>query len=59
MKKHWLTLNLTRAMNAPTVCPSTVLLKRYLERVKGGIGYMYVHEVDDAVKVIRIVGRAQ
>ena len=52
LKEYWLNLKLTRAMKAPKVCRSDKLLRRYLERVKGGIGYMYLHEIDDKVKVV-------
>ena len=55
LRKYWLTLRQTRAMNAPKLAGSTNLLKRHLERVKGGIGYMYLEEVDNTVKVIRLL----
>ncbi|MFQ5777354.1 MAG: hypothetical protein ACE5IP_05050 [Terriglobia bacterium] len=55
LRQHWLRLQLTRGMRAPRACSSTALLKRYLERVKGGVGYMYLEEADDAVKVVKIL----
>lgn len=55
MAEYWLNLRLTRGLQAPQVCHSPTLLKRYLERVKGGIGYVYEDEVDEAMKVVRLL----
>lgn len=54
-REYWLTLKLTRGIRPPRACRSALLLKRYLQRVKGGIGYMYQYEVDDTVKVLQIL----
>jgi ABC-type phosphate transport system substrate-binding protein len=55
LSEYWLNLKLTRGLDPPKVCQSTPLLKRYLERLSGAIGYMYEEEVDDTIKVLRVL----
>lgn len=54
LKEYWMNLQLTKAMRPPKVLRSATLVKRYLKRVKGGIGYLYEHELDDTVKALTI-----
>lgn len=57
LKKYWIDLKLSRGMKQPKVCASTKLLGQYLKRVKGGIGYVYEHEVDkDLQKIVNVKG---
>ena len=55
LREYWMNLTLTRALKPPKVLRSPKLVKRYLARVKGGIGYLYEDEVDETVKVVEIV----
>lgn len=55
LREYWLNLKLTRGLKAPKACRSAKLVKQYLARVKGGIGYMYEREVDETVKVVKII----
>ncbi len=55
MQEYWLNLKLTRGLEAPKVCQSATLLKRYLERVRGAIGYLYEDEADQSVKVVMLL----
>jgi hypothetical protein len=54
LKEYWMNLQLTRGLKPPKVLRSARLVKEYLRRVKGGVGYLYEWEVDDTVKVIEI-----
>jgi hypothetical protein len=52
LAEYWLNLRLTRGLDPPRVCPTAGLLKLYLQRLKGGVGYLYEHEVDHTTRVI-------
>jgi len=54
LREYWLNLKLTRGLKPPKVLRSAKLVKRYLERVKGGVGYIYEDEVDETVRVVGI-----
>jgi len=55
LREYWMNLRFTRGLKPPKVLRSPKLVRRYLARVKGGIGYLYEDEVDETVKVIQIV----
>ena len=55
LAEHWLNIKLTRGIDPPKVCASAMLLKRYLERTSGGIGYLAEDEVDETVKVVMFI----
>lgn len=55
MREYWMNLTLTRGLKPPKVLRSAKLVRRYLTRVKGGIGYLYEDEIDETVKVVQIV----
>ncbi len=55
LREYWLNLKLTRGLKAPKACRSAKLVKQYLARVKGGISYIYEREIDDTVKVVKII----
>jgi len=55
LQSYWLKLKMTRGLKGPKVCRSSLLVTRYLERVKGGIGYMYKDEVDSSLKIVAYV----
>ena len=52
LAEYWLNLALTRGLEPPKVCRTGALLKQYLERTKGGIGYVYADELADGLKII-------
>lgn len=54
LREYWMNIELTKGVRPPKVLRSQKLVKRYLERVKGGIAYLYEHEIDDTVKVVEI-----
>ena len=45
-------LELTRGMRPPQVSRTASLLKLYLDREKGGVGYAYEEEVDSTLKIV-------
>ena len=51
LHEYCMNLEVTNGIKPPRVLRSTKLVKRYLERVKSGIAYLYDHEIDDTVKV--------
>lgn len=53
--EYWLNLKLTRGLKPPKALRTARLVKQYVRRVKGGIGYLYASELDDSVKAVRIV----
>ncbi len=55
LREYWMNLKLTRGLKPPKVLRSEKLIKRYLERVGGGICYLYEDEVDETVKAVKIV----
>ena len=55
LRDHWLKLKVTRGLEPPKMCRSALLLKRYLARVEGAVGYLYEDEVDASVKVICVL----
>lgn len=55
LREYWMNLKLTRGLKPPKVLRSAKLVKRYLARVKGGIGYLYADEADETVRTIEIV----
>ncbi|MFQ5600069.1 MAG: hypothetical protein ACE5G2_05905 [Candidatus Krumholzibacteriia bacterium] len=55
LRGYWLNMKLTRGLRAPRVCRSPSLLRHYLQRIKGGIGYMYEDKLDDTVKVVKLL----
>ena len=57
LKTYWMELQITRGMKPPKVLRSANLVKDYLQRVRGGIGYLYDDEVDEHVKVLVITDR--
>lgn len=54
LKIYWMELQVTRGIKPPKVLRSANLVKEYLQRVRGGIGYIHENEVDESVKVVKI-----
>lgn len=54
LKTYWMELQVTKGMKPPKVLRSASLVKEYLQRVRGGIGYIHENEVDESVKVVKI-----
>ncbi len=55
LHEYWLNMKLTRGIEAPKRLRSARLLKNYLKRTKGGIGYMFEDEVDDTMRVVKLL----
>lgn len=55
MKRYWMRETMTGNAKPPVTLdyPSTV--KRYVRKIKGGVGYIYEDEVDDSVKVLHVI----
>ena len=52
LAEYWLNLAMTRGLEPPKVCRTAPLMRQYLERTKGGIGYVYDDELEDGMKVV-------
>jgi ABC-type phosphate transport system substrate-binding protein len=52
LSEYWLGLALTRGLDPPKVCRTATLLRQYLERVKGGVGYVYEDELESGMLVV-------
>jgi len=59
LSEYWLGLALTRGLDPPKVCRTSTLLRQYLERVKGGIGYVYEDELESGMTIVtRVVPKS-
>jgi ABC-type phosphate transport system substrate-binding protein len=59
LSEYWLGLALTRGLDPPKVCRTSTLLRQYLERVKGGIGYVYEDELQSGMTIVaRVVSKS-
>ncbi len=52
LAEYWLNLTMTRGLDPPRVSRTGTLLKHYLDRVQGGIGYVYESELESGMKVV-------
>jgi ABC-type phosphate transport system substrate-binding protein len=52
LSEYWLGLALTRGLGPPKVCRTSTMLRQYLERVKGGIGYVYEDELESGMTIV-------
>lgn len=52
LSEYWLGVALTRGLDPPKVCRTPTLLRQYLERVKGGIGYVYEGELESGMTIV-------
>lgn len=59
MSEYWLGLELTRSLDPPKMSRTPALLRQYLERVKGGIGYVYEDELENGMTIVaRVVPKS-
>jgi ABC-type phosphate transport system substrate-binding protein len=59
LSEYWLNLALTRGLDPPKVCRTATLLRQYLERVKGGVGYVYEDELESGMLIVsRVVPKS-
>jgi len=56
MADYWLQVRLTRGVRPPKVCGSARLMKSFVSRTRGGIGYVTPAELDETVKAIEVAG---
>ena len=54
MKRYWMQQTMTGNARPPIVLDGAALVKRYIQRIPGGIAYIYADEVDESVKVLRV-----
>lgn len=55
MKRYWMQETMTGNAKPPVSLDSSQTVKKYINKIEGGIAYIYEDEIDDTVKVIRIV----
>lgn len=54
MKRYWMQETMTGNAKPPVSLENAATVKKYLQKIKGGIAYIYEDEVDSSVKVIRV-----
>lgn len=54
LKRHWMQETMTGNARPPVTVENSVTVKKYMERLDGGIGYVWANEVDASVKVVHI-----
>jgi hypothetical protein len=60
LSEYWLGLALTRGLDPPKVCRTSALLRQYLDRVRGGIGYVYDDELESGMTIVaRVVPKSR
>jgi len=52
MEEYWFNVSLTRGLEPPKICRTASLLKQYLDRTQGGIGYVYEDELLEGMKIV-------
>jgi len=55
MKRYWMQETMTGNAKPPVSLENSQTVKKYINKIEGGIAYIYEDEIDDTVKVIRIV----
>ncbi len=59
MKRYWMQQTMTGSAKPPVVLDSSATVKKYIERIAGGIGYIYKDEIDDSIKAIGVKGLSE
>lgn len=54
LKRHWMQETMTGNARPPVTVENSVTVKKYIERLDGGVGYIWADEVDESVKVVHI-----
>ncbi len=54
MKRYWMRETMTGNAKPPVSLDSSATTKKYIQKIRGGIAYIYDDEVDDSVKVLHI-----
>lgn len=55
MKRYWMQETMTGDAKPPVSLENSTTVKKYIEKLKGGIAYIYEDELDETVKAIAIV----
>lgn len=55
MTRYWMQKTMTGDAKPPVSLENSQTVKKYINKIEGGIAYIYEDEVDETVKVIRIV----
>lgn len=54
MKRYWMQETMTGNAKPPVTLDNSTTVKRYVRKIKGGLGYIYADEIDDTVKILRV-----
>lgn len=55
MKRYWMQQTMTGDAKPPVSLENSQTVKKYVNKIEGSIAYIFEDEIDDTVKVIRIV----
>jgi len=56
VQNYWINKKMTGGVTGPKVFHSPTLVKKFVARTPGAIGYLAPDEVDDTVKVVQVSG---
>lgn len=59
MKRYWMQETMTGNAKPPVSLDNSQTVKKYVNKIAGGIAYIYEDEIDETVKVIRIVDASE
>lgn len=54
MKRYWMRETMTGNAKPPVSLDSSATVKKYIQKIRGGIAYIYEDEVDDSVRVLHV-----
>lgn len=54
MKRYWIQETMTGNAKPPVALESASTVKKYVQKLPGAVGYIYLDEVDDSVKIIMV-----
>ncbi|MBX3180863.1 MAG: hypothetical protein KF886_26240 [Candidatus Hydrogenedentes bacterium] len=53
-RRYWMQETMTGNAKPPVSLESTATVKKYLQKLKGAVAYIYLDEVDDSVRVLAV-----
>lgn len=54
LKRHWMQETMTGNARPPVTVENSLTVKKYIEKLEGGVGYIWADEIDESVKVVLI-----
>jgi len=54
MKRYWMQETMTGNAKPPVSLESAATVKKYLQKIRGAVAYIYLDEVDDSVRVLKV-----